>query len=394
MANEPLLEGDWASLSAELEAFRRSISKSRIVYDEVTANTSGHPLNTKAADIFKRHIRFRSDRPVGLYIVGAGGGSSLDYSDLAAIALLLFKYNPEGLTELCQVGFQSGKCPMRVFVDLGSRVENAEFEDGLEVVAPSPASWWERSAAFDDPVPLGSDKTSRLQYEFEADFMLLEMGDTEILNNLNSGNTAIRDAYIKLECAFLALGLCRDKPTQIFWTYPTTQNIRWSTALGTASSVRIIGRASTDYIKLTDEEIATARKIYSAALDAKVDDIKRIWIPATRLFRASARNTGVDELIDIRTALEAFYVDNDKDELIHRVSTRVAKLGTTSLEGRRAIYRKVKRVYSWGSAAVHAGRFPKRFSQSDFNDVASLLKEQILSALENGIPDLETIDLV
>lgn len=390
---EPLLDGDWDGLWAALNAYRlqHEANGVRWVQSDGEIRNSFHSNNV--SNIFRNYIKFQSDEPCCLFIEGSGGGSGLSFDQLADITIQLFRTNLEVLRDLCKVGFSAGTCPMRIFVDLGSLVDTASITDRISVQAPAPMSWWAPNPAFDDPKPLGGRSGSRLQIEFEADFQLMSFSSMREKHQPPESKNKIRAAFKDLEIAFLAIGLCRKVPMQIFWSHPTIQYIGWSVALGVASSVRIHSRTSSDYTKLSSNDIASAQSIISKGHDASDATLRRLWIPASKLFSASASNCGVDELVDFRTALEAFFIGDEKGELIYRLSTRFARIGAQEVASRQKLLKAVKRVYGWGSTAVHSGELDSKFRVNDFKLVVEVLRDQIVAALDSGIPKWDEFDL-
>jgi len=59
----------------------------------------------------------------------------------------------------------------------------------------------------------------------------------------------------------------------------------------------------------------------------------------------------------LRIMLETLFLDDsNRGELAYQLALRISKLYGTSIENKKDIFNKIKRLYNWSSEAVHNGK--------------------------------------
>lgn len=119
----------------------------------------------------------------------------------------------------------------------------------------------------------------------------------------------------------------------------------------------------------------------------------RLKIPLRQLNRSKRQFTDEAAAIDLRTALEALLLPDDKQEITFKVSLFGAwMLGRDYEERKRAFYR-LKKAYALGSQAVHSGRFRQANVRYHIWEVQSDVSLIIRKMIADG-DEVELLDLV
>lgn len=114
--------------------------------------------------------------------------------------------------------------------------------------------------------------------------------------------------------------------------------------------------------------------------------MRQMNVAIARWARSMAEGTRFsDRFIELRVALEALYLDIDRDELRFRLATYGAwDLGTTP-ERREAYFKVLRDAYDLGSKAVHNGFVKRNESTVRVLQQGQLAcREAILKRLERG----------
>ena len=111
----------------------------------------------------------------------------------------------------------------------------------------------------------------------------------------------------------------------------------------------------TDAFKFTQENFEHAQKIYKLRKDRgmsspSLDTSIRRWIKSK-----SSESSFVDQLIDLRIALEALYLDNTEGELRFRLASHGAWHISQGAEKRKQNFESLLQIYKLASSAVHGG---------------------------------------
>lgn len=139
-------------------------------------------------------------------------------------------------------------------------------------------------------------------------------------------------------------------------------------------------------------ELTTADQLLGLMIAKKPDELAHINVAIERLNNYSSGISHIDSCVELRTALEAFFLSDGKSDRIRRsLGNRAAYfLGTDHVE-RTAISRTIKKAYDFTSKAVHTGRAdhdPNRILDTSANH----LRKAIIKSIRDGYPDWKCID--
>ena len=139
-------------------------------------------------------------------------------------------------------------------------------------------------------------------------------------------------------------------------------------------------------------DLRSAWEFHAKLAERKANDVRfktalERWLRSLRADLSLA-----DHFIDLRVALEALYLDNSRDELVHRLCTRLAwHLGSSPKERRRH-FEATRKFYNRASSIVHGGEVKDAEADEQLLDQASLMCRQALFARVNaGPPDWDTL---
>ncbi|WP_415882528.1 hypothetical protein [Neptuniibacter sp. QD34_54] len=108
---------------------------------------------------------------------------------------------------------------------------------------------------------------------------------------------------------------------------------------------------------LSNGEYELASSAFHSFVSLDDNRQKHLRVPLKKLNSYATTQDPVESAINLRTALEALFLDKEaKQELSHRLATRAALLVGDNYESRKEIYNVVKKAYNMGSMAVHEGR--------------------------------------
>ena len=128
------------------------------------------------------------------------------------------------------------------------------------------------------------------------------------------------------------------------------------------------------------------------------DTQDRLRIPLQKLNHyAATRDLPVQAAVDLRTALEAFYLDKSVDgELSERVALRTALFADGDFARRKTLRTAMKRVYTLASNAVHTGHFPKKRAATapqELEEAAQCLRNALLKVISRCQASISWEDL-
>ena len=134
----------------------------------------------------------------------------------------------------------------------------------------------------------------------------------------------------------------------------------------------------TDSTEVTQDQFERAREIHNlrnarGPNKAGLDTAVRRWIKSK-----SSESSFSDQLIDLRIALEALYLDNNEGELRFRLASHGAWHISESTEERKANFQTLLQVYKLASSAVHG-------SDVKTNDKNKTLLEDAQILCQKGI---------
>lgn len=110
--------------------------------------------------------------------------------------------------------------------------------------------------------------------------------------------------------------------------------------------------------------------------------------------RAALEQDGTNELIHLFIALEALYAtENEKMEIQHKLSSRIATLLGKDKDDRIAIRKRAKKLYTIRSKIVHGSQ---KFDADNIEDVVTWVQESILRflVLANNRPEKKHEDII
>ena len=128
-----------------------------------------------------------------------------------------------------------------------------------------------------------------------------------------------------------------------------------------------------------------ARKIYGQfdALEPSLKD--QLRVPMRKLNDFGSQSPGVDQLIDLRVALESFFMTNNKGNNVQaKVSSRAARLLSDDQSERDQIKADFVDGYDWMSRAMHSGQIPTTIDWKIIDRVALGLRAAIRKNIEMG----------
>ena len=134
----------------------------------------------------------------------------------------------------------------------------------------------------------------------------------------------------------------------------------------------------TDSTQVTQDQFERAREIHNLRNarrrnKAGLDTAVRRWIKSK-----SSESSFSDQLIDLRIALEALYLDNNEGELRFRLASHGAWHISESMEERKRNFQTLLQVYKLASGAVHG-------SDVKTNDKNKMLLEDAQILCQKGI---------
>jgi hypothetical protein len=89
----------------------------------------------------------------------------------------------------------------------------------------------------------------------------------------------------------------------------------------------------------------------------------------------------VQAAIDLRTCLEALFLDGNKEgEFRYRLGLRAALFVGKNLEQRKAVGKAIRKAYDAGSEAVHTGKIKKMDQARNYiNEAAAAARTALIS---------------
>ena len=122
--------------------------------------------------------------------------------------------------------------------------------------------------------------------------------------------------------------------------------------------------------------------------DPSLDTTIRWWIKSKASY-----SPFVDQLVDLRIALESLYLNDTKGELQYRLASRGAWHIGQNVAGRKSIFQTLKDVYILASKAIHSGEVKKNDSNEKlFQNAQNICREGILKRLkEEAKPEWESL---
>lgn len=382
----PWLEGDWEAVYRAAMQYRANAEAQGENWQDDWA-VARHRDGISA--ILDEHITFPDGRHLCFMVLGGGSGIGIDPHVVADAIIGAFRHEPLVLKNLCEAAFQHGTCPIELSADLGVSIAPFEITPEMSVVRQTP----HRDHTVTDLRTRLAYRSSQIRIIVDAEFQIVDITNKADRDRSQQAPHRLSEGYERLRRGFVALGLSRQLPVPISYSFPTTQYIGWTTAFGSSSSIEIRHRGFSDYIELTSKEIETAKSIFEEIEELKNDTFYESWTPATRLFSASSQHPCADSLIDLRIALESYFVGGKAERIRDTVSTRFAKICGGTLEEKKSTKRKVNKVYDWASHAVHNGTFPPKFDQIVYRDILTMYRNILLNSVNSGTPNWETFDL-
>ncbi|PLX36582.1 MAG: hypothetical protein C0606_15015 [Hyphomicrobiales bacterium] len=140
-----------------------------------------------------------------------------------------------------------------------------------------------------------------------------------------------------------------------------------------------------------DPQRAELRYKKFAALNTKWR--KKLRIPMAKLNDCLSETGVVQRAIDLRTCLEALFLDGSKEgEYRYRLSLRAAFYAAEEILDRREIFEAVKRWYDLGSEAVHSGSLNlKDGDYQKFEIVTGAVRTALLKRIDGETPDYDNL---
>lgn len=103
---------------------------------------------------------------------------------------------------------------------------------------------------------------------------------------------------------------------------------------------------------------------------------KRFRLASDRLSFGMERKRLEDRLIDYMIGLEALYLPDGNQELVFRISVRIARTLNTEFEKRFNCFRFVKKMYDIRSKIIHGDKY--ELKEKDIVEVEDILRQSIL----------------
>jgi len=122
---------------------------------------------------------------------------------------------------------------------------------------------------------------------------------------------------------------------------------------------------------------------------------ERLRVPLEKLNEYWAEGDYVQSAIDLRTCIEALYLDgNTSGELTFRLSLRAANFEGGDLQTRQQSMHAIKKAYKQGSTAVHTGKVNRPKENMDvMNKTAELARNAIIRRLDDPDTDWPSFEL-
>ena len=152
---------------------------------------------------------------------------------------------------------------------------------------------------------------------------------------------------------------------------------------------------------ITAPTLQQAKRVYESLTSMGPDDRDRLAVPVDRLIMSWDSKGQVDQIIDLAIALESLYLPNGGGELGYRLRIRAARHLKTDLPERKELASHLGAFYKARSKAVHTGNIPDEHKIGDRRVNTKYLIDvtqdfclgSILSVLDGGFPDWETVEL-
>ena len=163
---------------------------------------------------------------------------------------------------------------------------------------------------------------------------------------------------------------------------------RGTTSMGPGFSENRLGSGIT--FQIFPKAVARLRPSEMPPPNISEDDLRRAWLlkdEMHRRFNADRRfstavtrwskaaipgDAGPDRVIELRIALEALFLDSNRDELAFRLATTGARYLATELEERKAVRKTLVDFYGMASSVIH-GDEPSSSKRSRLADEATVL---------------------
>ena len=199
------------------------------------------------------------------------------------------------------------------------------------------------------------------------------------------------DEIIKpLQVTFTSLLLSFDNPPALRFDMPTIKPSGWAEGISTATSTS--ARSQVSRTSISEDQIKILNDLTMKLNDLSDTDFHKIWTAITRVCSSCVSGHPVDQLIELRIALEAIYT-NTNNNIRNSLSSRIAKINAENIEDRVTLSKKVKLVYDICSTAVHSGTLHKKYDFETIKNVRQLAFENIKLFISNSMPDWATFDL-
>jgi hypothetical protein len=122
---------------------------------------------------------------------------------------------------------------------------------------------------------------------------------------------------------------------------------------------------------------------------------KRLRVPLRKLNDCLSTYDKVQKMVDLRTCLEALFLDGPKDgEYRYRLALRAAFYAADKVEDRPSIFKAVRDCYDRGSEAVHIGAVEITPNHQQSVELAqNAIRVALIKQIEGDTPDFDALIL-
>lgn len=122
---------------------------------------------------------------------------------------------------------------------------------------------------------------------------------------------------------------------------------------------------------------------------------KRLRVPLRKLNDCLSTYDQVQQMVDLRTCLEALFLDGTKDgEYRYRLALRAAFYAEDRVEDRTSVFKAVRDCYDLGSQAVHSGAVELTSNdQQSVNLAQKAVRSALIKQIEGDTPNFDALIL-
>lgn len=140
---------------------------------------------------------------------------------------------------------------------------------------------------------------------------------------------------------------------------------------------------------------SNAEGLFQKFSGLEIKQQKRLRVPLRKLSDCLSTSDQVQRMVDLRTCLEALFLDGNKEgEYRYRLALRASIYTAEKVAERPKVFKAVRDCYDLGSAAVHSGEVNITPQQQESVELAqNAVRVALIKQIEGDTPDFDALIL-